>query len=150
MPFFVVFILGIFAEIYVFIEIGDTIGAGPTLLLTLLSTLLGIALLRRQGVEAIQNARHSIRSRKEPLADLFDNFCLVIAGVALVIPGFITDAIGLSLLVPAVRDFLRERFMQRMDIRATTDAAGHPYFHQESQIIEAEYTRIEDEDGKDR
>lgn len=91
------------AEIGVFIMVGRQIGVVATLLLTLGTTLLGAALLRRQGVAAIQRIRAELAAGRLPAQRLAEGAMIALAGFLLVVPGFLTDAVGLALFVPAAR-----------------------------------------------
>ncbi|AWK86037.1 FxsA family protein [Azospirillum thermophilum] len=90
-------------EIIGFIVVGDWIGAGPTIGLLILSLLVGSALIRRQGVAAVGRAQGAMQRGETPMGAVFDGFCKLVAGVLLVIPGFVTDILALILLIPPVR-----------------------------------------------
>lgn len=94
-------------EIAVFIQAGAVIGLWPTIGLVLLSAIAGTALLRQQGLATLARAQRSMEDNRLPVNELFDGLCLLIAGVLLLTPGFVTDAIGLLLLVPGIRVLLR-------------------------------------------
>lgn len=107
MPFFMIFILVPFAELMVFAAVSEHIGIITALFLALLTAMIGGAIVRHQGLQTLFTARQQIDQGTLPLSALFDGLCLVAAGALLITPGFITDAIGFSLLVPAVRNGLR-------------------------------------------
>lgn len=92
-----------FAEIAVFIAVGEELGILRTLALMILSAIGGVLIVRHQGLEHLRRLRENIRSGQPPVADLLHTAMLVFAGICLVIPGFITDAIGLLLLIPPLR-----------------------------------------------
>ncbi len=94
-------------EIAVFIEAGAIIGLWPTIGLVVLTAIAGTALLRQQGLATLARAQTSLENNRLPVNEMFDGLCLLIAGIVLLTPGFVTDAVGLLLLVPAVRGFLR-------------------------------------------
>ncbi len=91
----------------VFAAVSDKIGIGTAFLLAFLTAIIGGAIVRHQGLQTIMAMREASGAGKLPLSKLFDGFCLVAAGAMLITPGFITDAVGFSLLVPAFRDILR-------------------------------------------
>ena len=110
------------AEIAVFIAVGGAIGIGWTLLLILLTAVLGTLLLRVQGFELLGRIRAETAAGRLPGRELVHGVMLLVAGVLLLTPGFVTDAIGFSLFVPFVRDSIGQ-FLAR---RFTVSVAGRP------------------------
>jgi UPF0716 protein FxsA len=90
-------------EIYLFVLIGGEIGAGVTIGLTILTAAVGLTLARTQGIGALRRAENSVAQGEVPVQGVIDGVALLIAGVALATPGFLTDAIGAILLIPLVR-----------------------------------------------
>lgn len=107
-------------EIGLFIEIGGLIGLWPTLAVVLLTAALGSWQLRAQGLTTLARARQQLDRGELPTRELFDGFCLVIAGAMLLTPGFMTDVIGLALFVPAIRNSVRRFLARRMETTAET------------------------------
>ena len=101
-------------EIAVFIEVGDWIGLWPTIATVILTALIGTALIRQQGIATLMEAQRKMARNEVPVAEMLHGFFLVIGGILLLIPGFITDAMGFLLLIPAVRHYLTARAVQRM------------------------------------
>jgi UPF0716 protein FxsA len=97
-------------EIAVFIRVGDLIGLWPTIATVLLTAMAGTALLRHQGLATLAKARANLDAGALPVKEIFDGACLLVGGVLLLTPGFVTDAMGLALLMPPVRTVLR-RFL---------------------------------------
>ncbi len=95
-------------EIAVFVQVGGWIGLGPTLTLVVLTAVLGTWQLRAQGLATLLRARDQIDRGALPARELFDGACLLVAGALLLTPGFVTDAAGFLLVLPPVRDLLRE------------------------------------------
>ena len=91
-------------EIATFIAVGRSIGVLATLGLVFLTSMAGITLLRIQGLGVLERLRKGARAVESPEKPLVHGAMIVIAGMLLVIPGFITDAIGFLLFIPAVRD----------------------------------------------
>lgn len=102
-----VFVLIPAAEIYVFIQVGGELGAGTVVWLTILSAILGVYFVKRQGFSLYSKLRQKVSENKMPADELFSGLCLAVAGVMLFLPGFITDGLGALLLLPPVRTFLR-------------------------------------------
>lgn len=93
-------------EIGVFIWIGDEIGILATVATTVLTAILGTALVRTQGLATLSKVNDSLNRGEMPVRAVFDGACLLVAGALLLAPGFITDAIGLILFIPFVRAIL--------------------------------------------
>ena len=93
-------------EMYVLIRVGNYIGALETIGLVLLTAVLGLALLRQQGFEALSSARMKLQQSEIPAEEILTGFFLAIGGVLLITPGFITDLFGFICLVPFSRKFL--------------------------------------------
>jgi len=91
-------------EIATFIAVGRAIGVMATLGLIFLTSFAGIALLRIQGLGLLERLRTGLRAGESPERPLVHGALIVVAGLLLIIPGFITDAIGFLLFIPAMRD----------------------------------------------
>jgi len=91
------------AEIAVFLLVGGAIGALPTIGLIVLTAIIGTVLLRRQGTAAFARLQDDIRANRVPAAAIGHALTVAVAGVLLLTPGFITDAVGFLLFIPAVR-----------------------------------------------
>ena len=102
-----------FVEIAGFVVIGGRIGVLATLAWVVLTAMLGLALIRRQGLDALGRARAALRRGESPTAELADAALVSLAGVLLLLPGFVTDAFGLVLALPPVR----RRIVARMRAR---------------------------------
>ena len=103
------FILGPIIEIYVLIKAGATFGAGPVVLACLGTAILGGLILRIQGFAAAQAARADLQAGKPPVEAAIDGVFLLVAAPFLLTPGFITDVLGFTLLIPFVRHWIARR-----------------------------------------
>ncbi|MHB2267397.1 FxsA family protein [Aliihoeflea sp. PC F10.4] len=92
-------------EIAVLIAVGSEIGVLATLGLLFASAILGIVLVRIQGFSTVQRIRAELDRGGSPGRDLVHGMMILVAGILLIIPGFVSDAIGLLLFLPPVRDF---------------------------------------------
>jgi UPF0716 protein FxsA len=110
-PLFLFFLLLPLLEIYVLIKVGEAIGAIPTVSLVVFTAVLGALLLRHQGFYTLQKVRSSMDRGEAPARPLLEGAILLIGGFLLLLPGFITDVLGLLSLVPAVRRFVIRRFL---------------------------------------
>jgi UPF0716 protein FxsA len=111
-----ILVLGfVLAEIAGFILVGKALGVLATLALTVLATLTGVTLLRHQGLATLERAKIEIRGRQMPARPLFDGALQALAALLMIIPGFITDIIGLALFVPALRDVIWRRLAKQVE-----------------------------------
>lgn len=102
----IAFVLTPLIEIAVLIQVGGWIGLWPTLALIVLTAIIGTWMLRQQGFAVLTRAQRQLEEGAIPLGEVFEGFCLVIAGALLLTPGFVTDAVGGALLMPPVRAWL--------------------------------------------
>ena len=105
-------------EIWLFIEAGSAFGVWPTVGLTLLTAVIGTALVRYQGLSAIARARVDLERNRLPLSAILDGVGLLMAGFALITPGFFTDATGFLLLIPPVRRTILALLAARLAARS--------------------------------
>ncbi|WP_420548456.1 FxsA family protein [Curvivirga sp.] len=106
MPLLLLFIIIPIIEIFLFIEIGDKIGVGWTIASVLATAFIGTALVRKQGLDALTKAQSNLDQNRLPMEEVFTGICLLVAGALLLTPGFLTDAIGFTLLIPPFRKSL--------------------------------------------
>ncbi len=104
-------------ELYVLIQIGGQIGALPTILAVVLTAVIGLALIQRQGLTVVREAQAALQSHEMPVKQMFDGLFLFVAGAMLLTPGFLTDAAGFLLLVPPLRSLIGWRIWQAMQRR---------------------------------
>ena len=109
MPFFliVLFIVVPIAELYVIVQVGEAIGIWPTLALLLADALLGSFLLKHQGRGAWRRFNEALAQRRFPGKEVVDGLLIVVGGTLLLAPGFLTDIVGLLLLIPPTRAIVR-------------------------------------------
>lgn len=119
------FLFGIpLLEIAVFILVGGQIGVAATLLLTLLTAMAGAILLRRQGLATLGRIRAELASDRIPARQLADGAMIAAAGLLLLTPGFVTDTVGLTLFLPAVRDLIWREAAKRVKVRVVRPAGA--------------------------
>jgi UPF0716 protein FxsA len=155
------FILVPIAEIAVFIEAGKFIGLGWTLAVVVATAVAGTWLLRRQGLQVLEQTQARLNRGEVPVGEMFTGICLLVAGALLLTPGFLTDSIGLLLFVPPVRNaighFVLKRMVQSPKTRVWVDGEemdiGGPGKGQgQGPVIDGEFTRVPpgDESGNDK
>lgn len=94
-------------EIAVFLEVGGRIGAFNTIVMIVITAVIGTWLLRSQGLQTLHRAQESLNQNVFPISEVFDGLCLLVAGGLLLTPGFVTDIVGFLLFVPYIRSLLR-------------------------------------------
>ena len=104
-------------EIYFLIQVGEVIGALPTILLVVLTAVLGAFLLRQQGLSTLARFQQSVGKGEVPATALLEGVMLLIGGVLLMTPGFFTDAIGFACLLPFSRQWLAKRMVSKVTVR---------------------------------
>ena len=101
------FVIGVpIIEIYLFIEIGSKIGAVLTILLILSTAFIGIIYVRYEGFNTLRSAMGQLIKNEIPLFEIVSGAALVIGAFLLLLPGFLTDAIGLLLIFPITRKMI--------------------------------------------
>ncbi len=94
-------------ELSIFLHLGTKIGIPTTIAIVILTGFLGAWLTRNQGLKVLLKYQESIQSGKIPHQELIDGLLILVAGAVLLTPGFLTDVIGFSLLIPPVREKVR-------------------------------------------
>lgn len=123
-------------EVALFIVVGGAIGLWPTVALVVATAIAGTALIRLQGLAVLAQARVKLDRGEPPVGDMFHAMGLVIAGVLLLTPGFLTDTLGFILLVPAVRTAIGRFLWTRFG------AEGGPTGPRDD-VIDGEFTRVD-------
>ena len=128
MPIILLLLIGVpLIEIALFVEIGGRIGLAATLAVVVGTAILGAVMLRLQGVSALGSINRSLERGEFPAEGLRDGALLVVAAALLLLPGFLTDTIGLALLLAPVRRAIGalafRQVASRFEIRRHTAAA---------------------------
>jgi UPF0716 protein FxsA len=134
-------------EIALFVTIGGAIGLWPTLACVVLTAIIGAALFRRQGLQALRRLQAAMDRGEDPSGPLADGALLLLSGALLLTPGFFTDAVGLALLFPAVRAALVAWAGPRLAARTVVfGARGGPTPRDaRASPIEADYRDVTDD-----
>lgn len=111
-------------EIAVFVEVGSEIGAVPTILLTVLTALAGTVMLRMQGLSLLTRMRAEMDRGEVPGEDIVQGALIVVASFLLLVPGFVTDAVGIALFIPPLRAVIARAVVR--NARVTVVRAGGP------------------------
>src|SRR5262245_43878311 len=102
-----IFIVVPIVELYVIIQVGQAIGLVPTLALLLADAVLGSLLLRHQGRGVWRRFNEALEARRFPVREVADGLMIAVGGTLLLTPGFLTDILGLILLIPPTRAVVR-------------------------------------------
>jgi len=143
MPFYILLFLFIVvpvAEISLLINVGKAIGGLYTILFVIFTAILGAYLVKAQGVATLNNLQQEMNAGRVPAMQIAEGVALLFAGAVLLTPGFITDAVGFSLLIPPIRQTLIKWVMKQGIIK--TQTAGFQTSKQstkDSNVIEGEY-----------
>jgi UPF0716 protein FxsA len=120
----VLFIVIPLAELYVIFQVGDAIGVIPTVLLLAVDSLLGSMLLRNQGRTVWRQFNTVLAEGRVPHREVLDGVAVIFGGAFLITPGFLTDIVGLLLLLPPTRAALRAFVVRRIGKRLSM-RVGH-------------------------
>jgi UPF0716 protein FxsA len=111
-------------EIYVILKVGALLGAGPTLAVIAVTAVVGASLAKSQGTAVLKQMQESMAAGQGTAAAIVEGVLVLVAGVTLLAPGFITDALGLALLLPPVRKLVAKRFASRIQVAGASTMAG--------------------------
>lgn len=152
--FFVLFVVLPLIELWLLIRIGSAIGGWLTLLWVIGTGVLGVSVLKRQGLAMLLGVNRKVQSGEMQVAELATGVLLALAGVLLLIPGLITDCLGFILLSPQVRRLCAAWLLRRMTVHLS-QVQGFSYRQQgfresdapgarDQDIIEGDYHEIHD------
>ena len=110
---FAIFAVMTLLEIYVLMTVGDVIGNWQTVLLVIMTALIGSTLLRQQGWSTMAKAQQSIAEGKTPALEMLEGVVILVSGVLLLTPGFITDGLGLLGLMPWTRRYFINHILEK-------------------------------------
>jgi UPF0716 protein FxsA len=113
------------AELYVILKVGDAIGVVPTIALLAADSVLGSLLLRAQGRAVWRRFNEALAGGRMPHREVMDGVLVIFGGAFLITPGFLTDILGLVLLVPPTRSVVRRLVVRRLGRRVAV--VGRPY-----------------------
>lgn len=126
---FLAFVVMPILEIYVLIQVGQAIGPWWTILLLVLDSILGAWLIKREGRRAWQALREQVETGRMPHKELADGALVVLGGAFMLSPGFVTDALGILLILPVTRPLFRGllvAYAGRQVVRRTGFGPGFP------------------------
>ena len=104
-------------EIYLLIEIGSIFGVLTAITLVILTGFLGAFMARMQGLQTLFRIQESLREGRMPSVELLDALLIVIAGLVLLTPGFLTDSVGFLLLIPTTRKSIISWLQRQIELK---------------------------------
>jgi UPF0716 protein FxsA len=120
----VIFIVLPIAELYVIIQVGEAIGAIPTIAILILDSIVGAWLWRHQGRAAWRRFNAALQEGRVPAREVLDGTLVIFGGALLITPGFISDVVGIFLLLPPTRAVVRGMLVAVFARRFTVAAVG--------------------------
>jgi len=110
---FPLFVIVTLLEIYVLVSVGESIGGFSTILLVVITALIGSTLLKQQGWSTMAKAQNAMANGQTPAFEMMEGVVILISGVLLLTPGFITDTVGLLGLMPWSRAYFIDRILRK-------------------------------------
>ena len=124
LPLVLIFIVVPIAELYVIIQVGEAIGVLPTIALLIADSVLGSWLMRAQGRAAWRRFNAAVAAGRPPAREVLDGVLIIFGGAFLLTPGFLTDVLGLFLLLPPTRALVRRLIVRHFSGRVVTTVFG--------------------------
>ena len=138
----VLFIAVPIVEMYLLIKIGGVIGALPTIGLVVVTAMVGVALLRQQGLATLHRVQTALDRGELPATEMLEGIALLLGGALLLTPGFVTDGLGLFCLIPTTRRILVRAAFTRVLTPAENESTPNERDTPKSgRVIEGEFTR---------
>lgn len=128
-------------EVAIFIEVARGIGILPAIAGAVIAGIAGLALWRQQGLQTLWRARETLERGRMPVAEVFDGLCLALAGVLLLIPGYLSDVLALALILPPTRRLLARLLARRfVVVDGRAERGGGP------RVIDVDYREVRDDE----
>ena len=110
---FPIFVVVTLAEIYVLVSVGQAIGGLSTVLIVVITAFIGTSLLRQQGWSTMAKAQQSMAEGRTPAMEMLEGVVILVSGILLLTPGFLTDGLGLLGLMPWSRHYFINHFLEK-------------------------------------
>jgi len=124
-------------ELWLIIKVGSLMGAWPTVMLVVATAVVGMLVLRHQGLNTLLRGRERMARGEVPAEEMLEAMVLTLGGVLLVVPGFVTDTVGCLALIPPLRRWLAARAVSRMVVVGGFGSMGGP----RGDTVEGEFWR---------
>ena len=145
-----------FVELALLVKTGQAIGLWPTLGLLVGAVVLGGAIMSRQGLTVARRTQEAVALGRPPVGPVLDGALMLLAGALLITPGFVTDAMAVALLVPAIRRRVARTTVRRLVERAQLHVKAHKSAgggeertagKDDGPVIEGEFVRLGEQSG---
>ena len=149
--FYLFFIVIPLIEVMLFITIGKYIGLWNTIIIIIITGIIGAILVKSQGITILNKALEEIKSNKIPILSIFEGIAILIAGAFLLTPGFLTDTLGCILLIPKTRNLIISYITTHLKKRTVYKEKSTYYPDEEdkkNKIFEGDYEEIDDNKKK--
>ena len=137
---FLAFLIVPFIEIYLLLQIGGIVGVFPTIALVVLTAIVGVSLLRQQGLATLQRFQDNLQRGEIPAYEMIEGPILLVGGALLLTPGFFTDIIGFACLIPSARRKIAQYIIEKRLVQAGV-VPGQKKPKAEPGVIEGEFNR---------
>jgi UPF0716 protein FxsA len=149
MPWLLLFFAMPIVEMYLLISVAGYIDALQTIGLVMLTAVIGVALLRQQGLETLTRGTQKMSQGQMPAQEMAEGLLLAVAGALLITPGFVTDTIGFLILFPPTRMVIAQIILRRVQINGAHSFRGQAdqqsgSERERAQTLEGEYHRRDD------
>lgn len=139
-------------EIGLFIQVGGFIGLWPTIGLVLVTAFVGASLVRSQGLQTLMSVQQRVKQGEIPAQQILEGVLLAVAGVLLLTPGFMTDILGMTVLLPAPRRKLAAYLLTKVVIKTGSQFQGG--YHQDGagrgRTFDGEFEEKDSDDDQDK
>ena len=149
------FVLLPILELVTLIKVGSVIGAWNAVALVIISAIAGINIIRRQGLHNALITRQKLAAGESPALEMLESLCIAIGGLLMIIPGFLTDTLGILLLIPPLRKIMFKRWLKTFGVTANETNIYEAEYHQEQDwenpqahirnTIDGDFTRESDD-----
>lgn len=139
-----IFFVYVYIEISIFVAIANTIGVFLALICIISTSIIGLSIIKSQGLKNFTLLQKKMSNNENPTNELIKNVSLLIAGFLFLIPGFLTDFLGIMLLLPFVQHYIIKKIIPKINIK-TFNNYSRKESYDESHIIEGEFKRKNDE-----
>ncbi|OCG20502.1 FxsA family protein [Gilliamella sp. App4-10] len=140
---FIMFFIYVYFEVSFFITVANTMGVFLALICIIATSILGFSLVKSQGLKNLSIMQQKIANNQSPKNEIIKSVALLFAGFFLLIPGFLTDILGVILLIPHVQKHIVEFIIRKIPI--TSKFSSSQTHEQDSDIIEGEFKHKSDE-----
>ncbi len=135
-------------EIYLFIKLGGLIGALPTVVLVIVTVLIGVSLLRAQGFSTMARFQQEVATGQLPATTMLEGVALIFGGALLLTPGFLTDTIGFLCLIPFTRQTIIAWAIKNMKVTSSGFHRADSSKSHDPNVIKGEFRKSDEDPWK--